>query len=173
MNKTHCFAYLTTILAVAASACSAPQARPVAAAEAAVECAGGTVQSEADAARYAGCDAVVGDLRITQSSLTNVSALKRVRSISGSLVVTHNKRLISLAGLHGVERARSVEIRSNPVLSGFTGLLPELAQVSQPMILRANRGLSAREVSDVLSRVEVRAEQVSINDHMPSVERTN
>ena len=164
MNKTHSLGFLTTILAIAASACSAPQTRAVASADAAVECTGGTVQSDADAARYAGCEAVVGDLRITQSNLTDVSAFKSLRSVSGSLVVAENKRLISLAGLKHVQRAGSVEIRNNPVLAGYPGLLPQLEQVEQSLVLRSNRGLSAREVSDVLDRVEVRTEQVTIND---------
>jgi hypothetical protein len=164
MNKTDCFGFLTTILAIAASACSAPQTRAVATADATVECAGGTVQSEADAARYAGCEAVVGDLRIAQSNLTDVSAFKSLRSVSGRLVVADNKRLISLAGLKRVERAGSVEIRNNPVLAGFPGLLPELQQVDEQLVLRANRGLSAREVRDVLERVEVRTEHVTINE---------
>jgi len=167
MNKTHSLGLLTTILAIAASACSAPQTRAMAAADATVECNGGTVQSEADAARYAGCEAVVGDLRIMQSNLTDVSAFKSLRSVSGSLVVAQNKRLISLAGLKHVERAGSVEIRNNPMLAGYPGLLPELQQVDQTLVLRANRGLSAREVNDVLDRVEVRTEQVTINDATP------
>jgi hypothetical protein len=164
MNKTHSLGLLTTILAIAASACSAPQTSLLTAADATIECAGGTVQSEADAARYAGCEAVVGDLRITGSSLTDVSAFKSLRSVSGSLVVAGNERLISLAGLKHVERAGSVEIRNNPVLAGYPGLLPELQQVDVQLVLRKNRGLSAREVGDVLDRVEVRREQVTIND---------
>ena len=37
------------------------------------------MQSEADVARYTGCQSIVGDLRISSSNLTDVSAFHRVR----------------------------------------------------------------------------------------------
>jgi hypothetical protein len=154
--------YLTAVIALAANACSAPEARPAAAAGSNLECQGGLVQNESDAARYAGCESVVGDLRITGSDLTDVNAFRQLRSVSGSLVVTDNAKLVSLSGLKGVRRARTVYIQKNPMLSGYLGLLPRLEQVEEPMVLRSNRGLSKGEVRDLLERVEVRNENATL-----------
>ncbi len=150
----------TTLLASSTAACSR-DAQPAAYGQAAVECAGGTVQNDVDAARYAGCEAIVGDLRITGSNLTDVSAFKSVQSVSGKLVVTDNARLISLAGLKHVSNARSVEIRNNPMLAAYPGLLPSLEQVDESVVLRSNRGISASESRAVLERIEVRQQAAS------------
>jgi hypothetical protein len=173
MFKTHTAAFLTTILALAANACSAHDARPAAAASAAVACEGGVVKSDADAARFEGCTAVVGDLSISASDLTDVSAFKQLRSVSGKLVVANNPKLVSLAGLKSVEHARSVEIRNNPVLAGYFGLLPQLSKVQEPLVLEANRGLSKRDIEEVVGRIEVQAEQVTSNVDAAQAERVN
>src|SRR4051812_32142338 len=110
MFKTHTAAFLTTILALAANACSAHDARPALASMAAVQCAGGVVHSDDEAARFDGCTSVVGDLYISGSDLIDVAAFSQVRSVSGKLVVSNNQKLVSLAGLKNVEHARSVEI---------------------------------------------------------------
>ena len=168
-SSTRCLAYLTTILAVAAGACSAPEARPALAAAAPVECAGGSVQSAADAARYAGCEAIVGDLRITGSDLTDLASFSELRRVSGSLVVADNAKLISLAGLKGLERVRAVEIRNNPRLSAYYGVLPQLQQVEGSLVLRSNRGMSKREVRQVLDRVTVGSEVAVASDSSASL----
>jgi len=173
MFKTHTAAFLTTLLALAANACSAHDARPAAAATAAVACQGGVVQSDADAARFEGCASVVGDLRISASDLTDVSAFSELRSISGKLLIANNPKLVSLAGLKSVERARSVEIRNNPVLAGYFGLLPQLSKVEAPLVVEANRGLSKREIDAVVGRIEVQAEQVTANVEAGRGERLN
>jgi hypothetical protein len=158
--STRSVAYLTAVLALAANACSARDARPVLAVSAPVECLGGTVKSDDDAARYAGCETVVGDLRISSSDLTELSAFSQVRSVTGSVVISNNTKLISLAGLKGLERAHSVQIENNPLVCGYFGVLPGLEHVDAPMVLRSNRGLSTREAREALERIEARGEGV-------------
>ena len=129
-----------------------------------VECAGGTVRTDEDAARYTDCDAIVGDLRITGTSLTDLGSLKHLRSVSGAVVITDNVKLISLAGLKGLRRAHSVEIRNNPLLCAYFGVLPGLQQVGAPVVLSANQGLSSRDVREVLERVGMVSAQADAND---------
>ena len=155
------FALVTTALLASSTAACSRDAQPVAHRPAAVEFAGGTVRDAGDAARYEGCQAVVGDLRIIGSSLTDLSALRSVQSVSGKLSVTGNARLISLAGLKHVSHARSVEIRNNPMLAAYPGLLPSLSQVDESLVLRSNRGISASETRALLERVEVRQQAAS------------
>ena len=160
MFSTRTIAFATTLLATLAGACSR-DAQPASAPTLAFECEGGTVQSEADVARYTGCQSIVGDLRISGSNLTDVSAFHRVRSVSGKLVVSDNARLISLAGLKHVSHAGAVEIRNNPMLAAYPGILPALEQVEEGVVLRSNRGISPAETRAVLDRIEVRSEQPS------------
>lgn len=115
------------------------------AATAAVQCEGGVVHSAPEAARYEGCGSIVGDLR----------------------------KLVSLAGIESVEHARSVEIRNNPVLAGYFGLLPELSKVQEPLVVEANRGLSKRDIEAVVGRVAVQAQQVTANVDGAQGERLN
>jgi Receptor L domain len=173
MFKTHTAAFLTTILALAANACSAHDARPALAAIAAVECEGGVVRNAEEAARFEGCSSVVGDLRISGSDLTDVSTFNQVRSVSGKLVVSNNPKLVSLAGLENIAHARSVELRNNPVLAGYFGILPELSKVEVPLVVEANRGLAKREIEAMVGRVEVQAEQVTANVEGARGERLN
>lgn len=173
MFKTHSAALLTTILALAANACSAHDARPAVAATTAVRCEGGVVHSADEAARYEGCSSVVGDLRISAADLVDVSSFAELRSVSGKLVVANNPKLVSLAGLKGVEHARSVEIRNNPVLAGYFGILPELSKVEVPLVVEANRGLSKRDIDQIVGRVSVQAEQVTANVDGAASERLN
>jgi len=156
--STRSFAYVATLVAAVASvACSAPEARPALAAAAPVECRGGVVHNEADAARFEGCETIAGDLRIVDSDLTDLAQLSSVRRVSGKLSVINNHKLISLAGLKGVERAGAVELHNNPLLCAYFGLLTGLQQVGAPLELGKNRGLSERDVRAMLERVEVRS----------------
>ncbi len=161
-------AYLAAVVAVAATACSAPEARPAAvamsSAVAPMACEGGSVQSAADAARFAGCEAVIGDLSITQSDLTDLSDFRDLRSVTGSVVIADNAKLISLAGLKGLESAHRVEIRNNPMLAAYYGVLPQLTQLDAPMVLQGNRGISKREVRQVLDRVQAQIETVGTSE---------
>ena len=154
MIKTQMAAVLTAVLAMAASACSATEARPAVGATAALACAGGTVRNDDDAARFEGCESVAGDLHITQSDLIDVAAFRDLRRVSGKLVVEDNPKLVSLAGLNRVEHAQAVEIRNNRVLAAFPALLPQLKRVDQNVVLDANRGLSRHQVSALLERLQ-------------------
>jgi hypothetical protein len=157
ISTTRSIALLTTLLAATASvACSAPEARPASSAAAPRECGGGVVSNEDDAARFEGCETIVGNLEISGSSLVDLAQLQSVRRVTGKLSVVDNAKLISLAGLKGVERAGSVEINDNPLLCGYFGLLTGLQVVDQPLELRKNRGLSQRDIRSMLERVEVR-----------------
>lgn len=161
MFKTQIAALFTSLLAVSATACSATHTAPVAAASSAVACEGGTVRNDDDAARFDGCQAIVGDLRISHSDLIDVAAFQDLRTISGKLVIEGNARLVSLAGLKNIERAQTVEIRNNRVLAAFPALLPQLKHVDQSLVLDANHGLSKRQVSALIDRVEIRAQEVT------------
>lgn len=158
-TTTRSFAYVATLVATLSSvACSTHEAaRPIVSAVAPIECRGGIVRNEDDAARFDGCETIVGDLQIASSELTDLSQLSSVRRVTGKLSVTDNQKLISLAGLKGVERAGSVEIQNNPLLCAYFGLLTGLEQVDQPLELNNNRGLSQRDVRAMLERVEVSA----------------
>lgn len=156
-TSTRSFALLTTLVSVlSTAACSTSGARPATAAVAPLDCRGGVVKSEDDAARLEGCETIVGDLEIVRSDLTHLEQLRSVRHVTGKLSVIDNRKLISLAGLKGVERAGSVDIHNNPLLCGYFGLLTGLKQVEQPLELSKNRGLSPRDVRAMLERVEVR-----------------
>ncbi|HVY31409.1 MAG TPA: hypothetical protein VHB79_32875 [Polyangiaceae bacterium] len=162
MFTTRTASYLAALVATLASvACSAPEARPVSAAAAPVECRGGIVRNDDDAARFDGCETVVGDLQIASSDLTDLSQLGSVRRVTGKLSVTNNQKLISLAGLKGVERAGSVEIHNNPLLCAYFGLLSGLEQVDHSLELSKNRGLSQNDVRAMLERVDVRGATVN------------
>jgi hypothetical protein len=163
MFKARLFTLFTTLLTVSAAACSTNRVQPVVAASGAVACEGGIVRNDDDAARFDGCQAIVGDLRISHSDLIDVQDFRDLRQVSGKLVIEGNAKLVSLAGLKHVEHARSVEIRNNRVLAAFPALLPQLKHVDESVVLDANHGLSKSQVSALVSRVEVRAEQVTAN----------
>jgi hypothetical protein len=147
---------IAMLLALGANGCSR-DVRPVAAARSPVECEGGVVHRASDAARFEGCQTIVGDLRIVGTDLKQLSAFEQVRIVSGSVAITDNPKLVSVSGLKGLESARAVEIRNNPVLCGYFGVLPRLEHVASPLVLRANRGLSQRDVRQLLEHVAVRA----------------
>jgi len=151
---TKCLVGFTLLLSTTAVACSASVVAPAAPSARSVECLGTTLRNDDDVAAYAHCRSVHGDLRITNADLIDLSALAGLQSVSGSLVVSGNSKLVSLAGLKGLKRAGAVEISNNRVLSGYFGLLPQLSKVDQQLVLRKNRGLSERDVRKLLERVE-------------------
>ena len=71
------------------------------------------------------------------------------------LVVERNRSLISLAGLAGVRRARSVRIVNNPRLCADFGLLPALVVVEERLVLSSNAGLSESDVQNFRLGVQV------------------
>ena len=120
-NTRYLFA-LTTLLALAANACSGSTPRIARASAAPVQCAGGVIQSADDAARYAGCTAVAGNLAIANSNLEDLTALESLRNVSGTLVVSNNANLSDFTGLEQLTAVGSLEVIGNPALSNFTGL---------------------------------------------------
>jgi hypothetical protein len=109
-------------LAITSSACSARLSQPAAPVGAAVACHGGTLRSAADAKSYAACDSVTGDLRIMQSRLTNLDALSRLRSVSGTLEISDNAQLEDLHGLSQLSHVGALEVHGNADLDSLTGL---------------------------------------------------
>lgn len=111
------------VLALAASACSVSGARPVEGPLAApVRCAGGSIESAADAELYRGCAAVSGNLRVSAPELEDLSALSRLRVVTGTLEISGNSRLDDLSGLEGLHSAGALLIRDNARLATLRGL---------------------------------------------------
>ena len=121
-SKTRCLVFLTMSLAIGGSACSARLNEPAAPVGAAVSCVGGTLRSAADAALYAACDTVTGDLHITQSSLDSLEALSRLREVSGTLEIAGNSQLDDLRGLSQLSRVGALEVHGNADLDSLAGL---------------------------------------------------
>lgn len=113
---------LTTVVALAANACAANGVRPVESAAATLSCAGGSIQSAADAALYGACGSVNGDLRISAADLTDLSTLSQLRSISGKLDIAGNPQLDDLSGLERLEHVGSLAIRDNADLDDVSAL---------------------------------------------------
>jgi hypothetical protein len=152
-NAKHRFA-VTALLALLANACASSTPRPVRSGEASLVCAGGVIRTEADADAYAGCATVQGDLAIVNSQLSDLGALESLRGVSGSLVIANNPRLISLAGLNGLTRAGSVQIRNNRLLCARLGLLPELGEVTDALAVSSNLSLSGRDINGLREHVK-------------------
>lgn len=149
-----CLFALTTLLALAANACSASTARLARLGEAPVQCAGGVIQTADAAARLAGCTSIDGDLEIANSELTELSSLESLRSVSGALTIANNPKLISLHALNGLQRAGSVRIRNNRLLCAQLGFLPELGEVSEALVLSSNASVSKREIDNLRQHVK-------------------
>jgi hypothetical protein len=114
---------VTAFLALATNACTGNLARPVEAAPLnPVVCAGGTVHDSADAAEYSACDVVKGDLRISAPELEDLSALRRLRAVSGSLEVSGNPQLDDLSGLERLSYVGQLLVQGNAGLETLRGL---------------------------------------------------
>lgn len=112
---------LTGVLA-GVSACSASVSRPAQAQGALAECKGGSVRSAGDAARYLGCDAVAGDLRIERTALTDLNAFANIQRVSGALVIADNAELGDISALQSLTSSSSITIANNPELRSLSGL---------------------------------------------------
>jgi hypothetical protein len=119
---TQCLFALTALLALTANACSTSSGRLARSGATPLQCAGGVIQTESDAARYRGCSAVVGDLKIEDSPLSDLTALDSLRTVSGTLVISNNAALSDLSGLEHLRNAQGLEIRDNPELANLRGL---------------------------------------------------
>ena len=76
-------------------------------------CLGGRITNASEAASFAGCRTVTGDLAIEHSDLSDLSALAELRSVSGALVIRDNLRFRDLRGLERLERAGSLTLHAN------------------------------------------------------------
>ncbi len=119
------FQLTAVLVALAANACAAHDVRPVASAAAMaanVSCVGGVLQSAADVALYSACDSVTGDLRISAPDLADLTALARLRSVSGKLEISGNLSLDDLSGLERLEQVGALSIHDNAGLYQTRGL---------------------------------------------------
>jgi len=76
-------------------------------------CQGGRITNLGEAAAFAGCRAVTGNLIIERSELSDLSALSELRSVSGELAIRDNPMLRDLDGLERLERAGSLTLHAN------------------------------------------------------------
>lgn len=75
----------------------------------------------------------------------------------GDLVVSRNRRLLSLRGLLRLTAVTNVTIEGNPRLMAESGLLPKLELVRGKLAIRHNAGLDARAVCSLAIRIEEQA----------------
>lgn len=141
---------LSMLVGLAASACAAHDTRPLTTASS-VACVGGAIRSDADAALYAACDTVHGDLQVSSPELSDLNALRRLRQVEGKLEIHGNSRLESLTGLERLERVGSLSVHDNEELADVRAL-SQLREASSVVIrdvpqLGSLRGLEGlREV---------------------------
>jgi hypothetical protein len=132
--STLTFLGLTCLAAVGCAAptrTAAPKAGPLPSAERpmaeasparARTCPGGTVTRRLELEAFAGCKAILGDLTVTGTELTDLAPLARLTRISGKLELSHNPQLRSVSGLERLKRAGSVRLLDNPHLSSLKSL---------------------------------------------------
>jgi hypothetical protein len=102
-------------------------------------CAGGRIANARDAAAFAGCRAVRGDLSIERTDLSDLSALSELRSVSGALLIRENAKLRDLGGLERLERVGSLVLLANGLYGtgGIEGLrrAGSLVVASNPLLI--------------------------------------
>jgi Receptor L domain len=144
MSFKHSLAAVSSILALASTACGTGAVVPLTPATM-VTCHGGTIRSAAAAALYRGCHLVQGDLTVSASDLTDLASLSQLRHVTGTLRISessglddlsaleslgsvgaleihHDTDLDDLAGLQGLHEAGRVEVTDNPELRTLNGL---------------------------------------------------
>jgi Receptor L domain len=95
----------------------------------------------------------VEKLTLVDNGMFETAGLSNLHQV-GELTIANNSRLISLHGLNGLTRARSVEIRNNRLLCAQLGFLPQLGEVSEALVVSANRSVPQREVAGLFDRVK-------------------
>lgn len=108
-------------LALSLSACSVTHSQPRLL-SGDVQCAGGSIQSATDMARFTGCQTIRGGLAIVGSNLESLDALRTLRSVSGTLTIADNPDLSDLHGLSRLAWVGELEIRNNQELWSLAGL---------------------------------------------------
>ncbi len=161
---------VVAVIAALAGACSSTVPGPAASPAPTPHCAGGTVRSDAELARYEGCTKVVGDLHVqgvttleSLSSLRSVtgtlqvgptralydlSGLEQLRSV-GELVLERNAGLLSARPLNGLTDAQRVRANRNPRLSMSFGFMNGVNRDSCSFELSRNAGLEAEGLVEV------------------------
>jgi hypothetical protein len=176
MSLKHSVALLSSILALASTACGTRAVVPLTPANT-VACQGGTIRNAADAALYRTCNLVQGDLTVSAPELTDLSSLSELRQVTGTLRISESSGLDDLgglenlgsvgaleihddtdlddlAGLHGLHEAGRVEVTDNPELRTLNGL--QGLSVTGRLVLRNNALFTAnglgglREVGDLV-----------------------
>lgn len=94
----------------------------------------------------------VRSLEIRKNGIHSTAGLEGLRAVR-HIVIEDNHKLLSLAGLRTLERAHTVRIERNPLLCAQFGLLGNLTQVEQELLVKSNYGLSAAEVARLQARV--------------------
>jgi len=146
------FQLTTVLVALAANACAAQGGWPVAGAATKPSCAGGLVRTAADAARYGACERVDGDLRISTSELSDLSALSGLRRVSGKLEIDGNTRLDDLSGLEQLQQVGSLSIHDNAELDDLSGL--ENLRGARDVEISGNTELASLRGLEGLTHVE-------------------
>lgn len=101
-----------------------------------------TIESVEAATKLRGVSRVVGNLIIQNYDGADLSALRNLGAIEGSLIISTNSKLASLAGLGALERVYgTVWIFSNPKLVGLDGLA-RLKSVEQAFTITDNAVLA-------------------------------
>ncbi|HEY1535256.1 MAG TPA: hypothetical protein VGF76_14615 [Polyangiaceae bacterium] len=150
--NTRCLFTLTALLALSANACSATGARLARTNAQPASCAGGVIQTADDAARFAGCTTVNGDLQIEGSQLSDLTALESLRNVSGTLTVSKNSELSDFTGLEQLSSVAGLDVHDNAALADFSGL--SALRNAQVVQIRNNPELSSVRGLEGLQRVE-------------------
>jgi hypothetical protein len=132
------FSFATLLLALSANACAVSGARSAQSGALDKTCEGGTIASEADATRFAGCTSVRGNLRVSSAELDDLSALSSLRSVSGTLEIAGNPELDDLSGLEQLQQVGGLSIHDNAGLYQ-TGGMSSLSEVGQLVIVNNPR----------------------------------
>lgn len=153
---------------VFAVACAGPEHTRAPATPTASSCEGGSVQSDAELVKYAGCSYVAGNLEL--QGITSLAALGALRTVEGTLRIGRTERLYTLAGLENLRsvstlelhhnvalinagalaelaEARRASVTDNPRLSAAYGFLEGLRRAGVEVQLTHNHGLSAEGVT--------------------------
>jgi hypothetical protein len=189
------FLFAAVLASAHAKGAPAPLSAP---AQGPAPCAGGRIASAADAAAFAACRTVTGDLTIEGTDLTDLTALSelhrvnggltirdnpKLRSLTGlehlesltslelcgnglydtrgieglrrveTLVIAHNRLLISLHGFRNLEHVDALFVSHNSRVAAQLGLFPALGRVEGAVLVRSNLGLSGDDVARLLARV--------------------
>jgi len=140
-------------VALTANACATRDQSPVRGFGPNVACAGGTIRTAADAARFGQCDEVNGDLRVAATSLDDLSSLARLQRVSGKLEISQNTELGDLSGLTSLAQVGELAVHDNPELTDLSGL--DSLRSARHVVVSGNPSLKSLRGLEGLTRVDV------------------